>query len=55
MSKKLEKLREINETISVIINDLETYIFIENIDNVNNKKKIITNRTTSKTLTEIKK
>jgi len=28
---KIEKLKEINETIKSILIDLETYIFIENI------------------------
>ena len=30
--KKLEKLREINAILKIILIDLETYIFIENIN-----------------------
>ena len=33
-SKKLKKLQEINETINDAILKLETYIFIEKIDNI---------------------
>ena len=38
MSKKLEKLREINETITKRCTDLETYMFVENIPNVSVEK-----------------
>ena len=34
MSKKLEKLEEVNNSLTQRINDLETYMFVENIDNV---------------------
>ena len=33
MSKKLEKLEEVNNSLTQRINDLETYMFVENIDN----------------------
>lgn len=35
MSKKLTKLKETNKLIKEIMIKLETYIFIENIDNIN--------------------
>lgn len=35
---KLEKLREINAIIKTMLIDLETYIFIENINIENTKK-----------------
>lgn len=38
MSKKIEKLKEINKTINVIINRLETQIFVENISEIYNNK-----------------
>lgn len=38
MSTKLEKLREINETITKRCTDLETYMFVENIQNVPTEK-----------------
>ena len=31
MSKKLEKLKEINKSLTKRLNDLETYMFVENI------------------------
>ena len=34
MSKKLEKLEEVNNSLTQRINDLETLMFVENIDNV---------------------
>jgi len=37
MSKKLDKLREVNTTLVNIINKLETKAFIENIYIVNEK------------------
>jgi len=43
ISKKIKKLKEINQIIKEIQKDLETYIFIENINNIkidmNNKSK----------------
>jgi len=33
MLKKLEKLEEVNNSLTRRINDLETYMFVENIDN----------------------
>ena len=33
MSKKLEKLEEVNNSLTQRINDLETLMFVENIDN----------------------
>lgn len=38
MSKKLEKLREINEIITKRCIELETYMFIENITNISMNK-----------------
>jgi hypothetical protein len=38
MSKKLEKLKEVNDTLSVILNDLETQLFIEDINKINISK-----------------
>ena len=38
MEKKMEKLKEVNKTLAKRLNDLETYIFVENITNVVNKK-----------------
>jgi hypothetical protein len=37
MSPKLEKLKEINETLKNVLIQLETEMFIENILNVNDK------------------
>jgi len=34
MSKKLEKLREVNKSLAKRCNDLEAYMFIENIIDV---------------------
>ena len=31
---KIEKLREVNKTVISLINDLEVYIFRENIENI---------------------
>jgi len=39
MSKKLEKLREVNAVLTNVLNELETYMFIENIGG--GKEKII--------------
>jgi hypothetical protein len=38
MSTKLEKLREINDAIIKRCTDLETYMFIENIQNIPTEK-----------------
>ena len=38
MSKKLEKLKEVNKTLAKRLNDLETYIFVKNISNVGKEK-----------------
>ena len=32
MSKKIEKLREVNATLNSLLNELETRMFIENIN-----------------------
>jgi len=37
MSKKLDKLKEINSQLSNILIELETQIFVENIDNYKEK------------------
>ena len=34
MSKKLEKLKEVNKSLAKRCNDLETYMFVENIADV---------------------
>ncbi len=38
MSKKLEKLKEVNLQLTNILNELEAHMFIENIDSGDNKK-----------------
>jgi hypothetical protein len=38
MSKKIEKLKEINAQLDNVLTKLETHIFINNIDNVQDKK-----------------
>ena len=53
MSKKLEKLREVNSTINTIISELETYIFIEKIGDEDKRKTISSNRLKSRTRAEI--
>jgi len=39
MTKKLEKLKEVNLQLTNVLNELETLMFIKNID-VDNKKQI---------------
>jgi hypothetical protein len=38
MSKKLDKLKEVNMMLTEVLSKLETQIFIEGIDNTTNKK-----------------
>lgn len=38
MSKKLEKLREINKSLNTLLSKLETRVFIENIYDINQNK-----------------
>lgn len=38
MKTKIEKLREVNENLVNILNRLETYMFIENINDVDIKE-----------------
>lgn len=38
MSKKIEKLKEVNNQLNEILSKLETRMFIENINNYNDKK-----------------
>jgi len=51
MSKKLEKLREVNKLLKEILSNLETQMFIENIDETIDKK---INAEYSKVVVEIK-
>ena len=44
MSKKLEKLKEINKSLTKRLNDLETYMFVENIVDVKTIKTKENNR-----------
>lgn len=45
MLKKLEKLKEINLSLESVIAELETKIFIDNIDSIsNNDKKLNKNK-----------
>jgi len=40
MSKKLEKLKEVNAQLNSVLKKLETHIFIENMGDVKDKKVI---------------
>lgn len=38
MSKKIKKLREVNESLNKRLDELETYMFVENILNLSTVK-----------------
>ena len=40
---KMEALKDVKKTLASVINKLETYMFIENIDNIEENKSIKTN------------
>lgn len=44
MTEKIEKLREVKANLATVLNELEVYIFTENID-VNSVKSVDTQKT----------
>ena len=42
MSKKIEKLKEINKMLDIVLMELETKLFIENISEI--KEKLVDNK-----------